>query len=131
MEIAISSELHTARGVVTLRSVDGSIICERCVVADRIWSRMKGLLGRRELQRGEGLLIRPAPSIHTFFMRFPIDVVFVSRKGEVLKVSGNVGPWKMRSCRRAHSVLELGAGEAGRLGIAVGDRLEARETAPR
>jgi uncharacterized protein len=126
MEIAISPELHTTRGVVKLRSVDGSIICKRCVVADRMWSRMKGLLGRRGLDEGEGLLIRPAPSIHTFFMRFPIDTVFLSKEGEVLKVAGDVRPWRMRSCRRAHSVLELGAGEAKRRGIAVGQRLDAQ-----
>jgi uncharacterized membrane protein (UPF0127 family) len=87
---------------------------------------MKGLLGRRELAAGEGLLIRPAPSIHTFFMRFAIDAIFVSREGEVLKVSANVGPWRTRSCRRAHAVLELAAGEAARRGVSVGDRIDVR-----
>ena len=51
---------------------------------------MKGLLGKRSLAAGDGLLIKPAPSVHTFFMRFPIDVVFLSRKGEVMKVSADV-----------------------------------------
>lgn len=90
-----------------------------------MFSRMKGLLGRRSLPAGEGLLIRPAPSIHTFFMRFPIDVVFLSRAGEVMKIAADVGPWRTRSCRRAYAVLELAAGEAERRGIATGDRLEA------
>jgi uncharacterized protein len=108
---------------VALVSDEGSVVCERCIVADRMLPRMKGLLGRRELPSGEGMLIRPAPSIHTFFMRFPIDVVFLARDGEVLKVSSNVKPWRARSCRRAHSVLELAAGEAERRSVARGDRL--------
>jgi uncharacterized membrane protein (UPF0127 family) len=88
-------------------------------------SRMKGLLGRPSLPAGEGVLIRPAPSIHTFFMRFPIDAVFLSRAGEVMKISADVGPWRTRSCRRAYAVLELEAGEAERRGISTGDHLEA------
>ncbi len=83
---------------------------------------MKGLLGRRELAAGEGVLIRPAPSIHTFFMRFPIDAAFLDRDGLVLKVADNVRPWRARSCRGARAVLELAAGEAKRRGISSGDR---------
>ncbi len=62
-------------------------------------------------------------------MRFPIDVVFLSRAGEVMKVSADVGPWRTRSCRRAYAVLELAAGEAKRRGIATGDHLEAEALA--
>jgi uncharacterized protein len=103
---------------------DGSVVCDRCVVADRTLPRMKGLLGKRELLSGEGLLIQPAPSIHTWFMRFPIDVVFLAKNGDVLKVAQNVGPWRMRSCRRAFAVLELVAGEAELRGITVGDHID-------
>jgi hypothetical protein len=88
---------------------------------------MKGLLGRRSLRAGEGLLIRPAPSIHTFFMRFAIDAVFLGRDGDVLKVADNVKPWRARSCRGARAVLELAAGEAKRHGISRGDRLAVAE----
>jgi uncharacterized protein len=123
-ELAGRSDTHSAGAVVTLRRDDGSVVCERCVVADRILSRMKGLLGKRELVSGEGLLIEPAPSIHTWFMRFPIDVVFLARNGEVLKVAPDVKPWRMRSCRRARAVLELAAGEAEVRGISVGDRID-------
>jgi uncharacterized membrane protein (UPF0127 family) len=121
---------RAARGVVTLTTADGSTICESCVVADRMLPRMKGLLGRRELASGEGMLIRPTSSIHTFFMRFPIDAVFLSRDGEVLKVAKNVGAWRARFCRGAHSVLELPAGEAERRDIASGAQLETRKLAP-
>jgi len=116
--------LRSARGIVVLTRSDGSVICERCVVADRMLTRMKGLLGKRELIAGEGLLIQPAPSIHTFFMRFAIDVVFLAKSGEVMKVTPNVGPWRMRSCRRAFAVLELAAGEAERRGVTVGDHID-------
>jgi uncharacterized protein len=126
-EQAGTSTVRSVRGVVELRRDDGSVVCDRCVIADRMLPRMRGLLGRRGLENGEGLLIRPAPSMHTFFMRFPIDAVFLSRSGEVLKVADNVPAWRTRSCRRAHSVLELAAGEAARQGIAVGDRLTASE----
>jgi uncharacterized membrane protein (UPF0127 family) len=88
---------------------------------------MKGLLGKRGLSAGEGLLIQPAPSIHTFFMRFPIDVVFLAKNGEVMKVAPNVGPWRMRSCRRAFAVLELPAGQAEVRGIKVGEHIEKAE----
>jgi len=120
---APSTARDRAKHAVAVLRTDGGVVCERCIVADRMLPRMKGLLGRRELPPGEGILIKPAPSIHTFFMRFTIDAVFLSRTGEVLKISSNVKPWRARSCRRAHSVLELAEGEAGRRGIARGQRL--------
>ena len=113
--------------VVSLRRPDGVIACEDCHVADRPLSRMRGLLGRRGLESGEGLLLRPAPSIQTFFMRFPIDAVFLDREGTVLKVRSNLGPWRLAGCRGAHATLELRAGEAQGRGIREGDRLEAVE----
>jgi uncharacterized membrane protein (UPF0127 family) len=118
------SGILDARGVVTLVRSDGTVACEQCKVAAKMLPRMKGLLGRKSLPQGEGILIRPAPSIHTFFMRFPIDVVFLSRQGEVLKIAEHVAPWRTRSCRHSYAVLELAAGEAGRRGLAVGDRVD-------
>ena len=107
-----------------LLRADGTVVCSACAVADRPVARLRGLLGRRALGMDEGLLIRPASSIHTFFMRFPIDAVFLSRNGEVLKVASNVAPWRMRSCRKAYAVLELAAGEAERRDVAVGDHIQ-------
>jgi uncharacterized membrane protein (UPF0127 family) len=124
--IAVPPEagVRTARGVIAIVRSDGTVACEQCKVAATMLPRMKGLLGRKSLPSNEGILIRPAPSIHTFFMRFPIDVVFLSRQGEVLKVAEHVAPWRARSCRHSYAVLELAAGEAGRRGIAVGDRVD-------
>jgi len=121
--------VRTSRGVVAIVRSDGAIACERCTVADRMLSRMRGLLGRKSLPAGEGMLIRPAPSIHTFFMRFPIDAVFLSRQGDVLKIAEHVAPWRTRSCRHSYAVLELAAGEAGRYGFAVGDRIDTVQSA--
>jgi uncharacterized membrane protein (UPF0127 family) len=107
-----------------------TIVCESCVVADTPAIRMRGLLGRKDLPRGEGILLQPAPSIHTFFMRFPIDVVFLNDDMEVVGIRSNLGPWRAISCRGAKSVLELAAGEAERRGVRIGDRLLVLEAPP-
>ena len=93
------------------------MVVERLLVADGPFSRMRGLLGRRSLPDGEGLLIRPAPSVHTFFMRFPIDVVFLDRELSVVAVRPEVRPWRTAGARGAKVTLEIAAGEAARLGI--------------
>jgi uncharacterized membrane protein (UPF0127 family)/CheY-like chemotaxis protein len=87
-------------------------------------SRMRGLLGRRELPAGDGLLLQPAPSIHTAFMRFPIDAVFLGRHRDVVKLVADLPAWRTSSARHAHSVLELAAGEISARGIELGDRLD-------
>jgi uncharacterized protein len=112
------------RNVVTVDG-NGSVVCERCTVADTMLARMRGLLGRKQLPSGEGILLRPCPSVQTFFMRFPLDVVFLDRDGVVLKIVENLKPWRSAGARRAHAALELPAGEAARVGIRVGDRLVA------
>jgi uncharacterized membrane protein (UPF0127 family) len=107
-----------------------NIVCESCFVADTPASRMRGLLGRGELPRGEGILLQPAHSIHTAFMRFPIDAVFVSSEMQVVGITSNLRPWRAVSCRGAQAVLELAAGEAERRGVETGDRLLILEAPP-
>jgi uncharacterized membrane protein (UPF0127 family) len=106
---------------------DGRVACERCVVADTAAKRMKGLLGRAGLDEGEGLLIKPAGSIHMFFMRFPIDAVFLDRELRVVKVVPKLRPWRIAAARGAKQVVELGAGEAARRGIEPGQQLTLTE----
>lgn len=84
---------------------------------------MVGLLGRSDLPETEGLLLAPAWSIHTWFMRFPIDVVFIDREGTVLRVVERMRPWRLTSERRAHAVIELAAGVATRVGLRPGTRV--------
>ena len=107
----------------TLRREDGRIVCERVVVADRAHRRMRGLLGRKWLRQGEGMVLRPGWSIHTAFMRFPIDAVFLDADQVVIKVEHEVGPWRTVSCRGAREVVELPAGECHKRGLEVGDRV--------
>jgi uncharacterized membrane protein (UPF0127 family) len=101
----------------------GGVVCERCEVADSVLTRMKGLLGRSSLSPGEGLLIRPASSIHMFFMRFPIDTVFLDRTFRVIGIVESLRPWRVAGRRGARAVLELPAGETARRGLRPGERL--------
>ncbi len=112
-----------ARRFATVTTGGGDVVCESCLVAESPWLRTKGLLGRRELPDGEGILLRPASSIHMAFMRFPIDAVFLARDLTVLKVVRDLAPWRMASRWRAHAVLELPAGTCDRRGVREGDRL--------
>jgi uncharacterized membrane protein (UPF0127 family) len=107
----------------TVRREDGRVVCERCRVAASPSSRLRGLLGRKGLETGEGLLLRPASSIHTWFMRFPIDAVFVDPDGTVVRIAGDLRPWRVAGRRGARSVLELAAGECERRGLETGDRV--------
>lgn len=111
------------RGTLTLRRDDGRIVCETVVVADRWTRRLRGLLGRRRLDPGEGLLLRPSFSIHTAFMRFPIDAVFLDHDLVAVKIVERLRPFRTASCRGAREVVELSAGECARRGLKVGDRV--------
>ena len=81
------------------------------------------MLGRRGLGADEGLLLRPVGAIHTLFMLFPIDVVFLDRDYVIVKVVDRVRPWRFAAARRAKAVLELPAGAAARARLTVGERL--------
>ena len=86
-------------------------------------SRKRGLLGRTSLD-DVALVIAPCNAVHTFFMRFPIDVLFVDRQGRVLRVAREVRPWRIAAAWRAFAVIELAAAAAG--GIKVGDQVGLR-----
>lgn len=101
----------------------GHAVCERCVVADNPLTRLRGLLGRRELRAGEGLLLRPSPSIHTWFMRFPIDAVFCDKELRVVGVAADLAPWRFAGRLHARATIELAAGEAAHRGVVAGTRL--------
>jgi uncharacterized membrane protein (UPF0127 family)/CheY-like chemotaxis protein len=101
----------------------GGTICERVTVAQTPIKRMRGLLGRRSLTAGDGLLLRPERGIHTAFMRFPIDAVFLGPDMDVIEIFEDVGPWRIVHTRGAYAVLELAAGEASRRDVRRGDLL--------
>jgi uncharacterized protein len=102
----------------------GTVLAERVETADRGATRRKGLLGRDGLAPGEGLWIVPCESVHTFFMRFPIDLVYVDRNRRVRKVRSGVPPWRLSACLSAHSVIELAAGAVRASKTEPGDDLE-------
>jgi uncharacterized membrane protein (UPF0127 family) len=102
-----------------------STVLATCLeVADSGPKRNKGLLGRERLAAGGGLWIVPCESVHTFFMQFPIDLVYLDRKHTIKKVKSAVGPWRLSACLSAHSVLELPAGTIRNTQTQKGDALE-------
>jgi uncharacterized protein len=118
------NEAKPARSAfVRIETADGAPVCTRCEIADRALKRMRGLLGRRGLEPGGGMLITPAPSVMTFFMRFPIDVVFLDRSHRIVGISHRLRPWRIAGARRAVSALELPAGTAEARGLTNGDVL--------
>lgn len=102
---------------------DGSVIADKVSVARGVWSRFWGLMGRRALPEGHALLLAPCGSVHTFFMRFPIDVVFLDRDSRVKKIVESMRPWRTALGGGGRDALELNAGEASRRGIKPGDRI--------
>jgi uncharacterized protein len=108
---------------------DGGVVCERCVVADSFRLRLRGLMGRRSIGSDEGLLLIGSPSIHTSFIRFPIDAVFLDRELGVIGVKENLKPWRVAGRWKAKHILELRSGEAARRGVGAGARLRLIEPA--
>ena len=102
----------------------GTVLATGMEVATTSARRSKGLLGRAGLAPGGGLWIIPCESVHTFFMRFPIDLVYLDRKNRIRKVRSEVGPWRVSACLSAHSVLELAAGVIRSTQTRSGDTLE-------
>jgi uncharacterized membrane protein (UPF0127 family) len=98
------------------------------VIADTPLSRLRGLMGRKELPGDEGLLLTPAWSVHTSFMQFPIDVVYLESDLTVLGMREGMKPWRMSAWRGARSVLELPAGTCERRRLRPGDRLALAES---
>lgn len=101
----------------------GTLLGDRIEVADRGALRRKGLLGRDGLVEGGGLWIVPCEAVHTFCMRFPIDLVYLDRKKRVRKVRSSVPPWRVSGSLLAHSVLELPAGTIQQSRTVRGDQL--------
>jgi hypothetical protein len=101
----------------------GTVLSERCEIPRSAFGRARGLLGRAALEPGEGMLIDRAGSVHMFFMRFAIDVVFLDRDWRVVAVRHDLRPWRVAGARGAVAALELPAGAAVAAGIEEGDVL--------
>ena len=93
-------------------SANGCIIWDKVTLANNPWLRLRGLLGRKSLAKGEGLLLEPCRQVHGFFMKIPLDLVFLDQDGHVLKIE-QLLPWHISSfVPSAHAILEVAAGSA-------------------
>lgn len=102
-------------------------VADRVEVAVTRKSRRKGLLGRSGLEASSALILAPCAAVHTMFMRFAIDVVFVDSDGCALRMVPNLGPWRIAVEPFAHAVVELPAGSLSQCHVNVGDRLYLRK----
>ena len=101
----------------------GVSVAERLLPAFDSETRRTGLLAHDSLPAGTAMIIAPTNAIHTFFMRFALDVLFVDKSGVVLKARAGLGPWRMSAAWRAHAVIELPAGSLERSPVLPGDRV--------
>lgn len=102
----------------TVRRVgDGLVVCARCRVADTFWLRFRGLMLRKSLPPEEGMLFERVGSIHMFFMRIPLDVVFCDSELRIVKIVRSLRPWRVAAARGAKTTIELAAGKATDLEI--------------
>lgn len=108
-----------------INTTRNTILACNCSIAHSFWARFKGLQLKRSLPQGSGLLITPCNSIHMFFMRFPIDAVFIDKDQVVLFIEENIKPWRIsKMVRKSKEVLELPAGTSAAAGAKPGDRLQ-------
>jgi uncharacterized membrane protein (UPF0127 family) len=104
---------------------NGKELSNNVALADSLLKRMKGLLGRKEMLNGEGLWIKPCISVHTFFMKFPIDVLFLDKRNRVIAAIRNIQPHRLTWIYpNAVSVLELPAGMLQITDTRIGDEIK-------
>ena len=111
---------------VAVRNISRDVtLADAAPVADNMWTRLRGLIGRPPLREGQGLVIRPSRGIHSFFMSYPIDAIYVNDQGEVVRRLENLRPFRAAPmCFRTRYVVELPAGTLNRTRTEVGDRIE-------
>jgi uncharacterized membrane protein (UPF0127 family) len=121
------SSRHKARQDSRLRvsNLTRNTVLATCMeVADSSARRNRGLLGRERLAQGEGMWILPCAAVHTFWMRFSIDLIYLNRKNRISKLVSAVPPWRLSACLWAYSVLELPSGTIRETQTQSGDTLE-------
>jgi uncharacterized protein len=124
MKSFLSPLLRQASAPLVLTNTrNNRIVAQTILTAFDSESRRKGLLGRDSLPEGSALIIAPCQAIHTFSMRFAIDVLFVSKDGRVVRVRTNVRPGRIAAAFRAFAVVELPVGAVERSGTRKGDQL--------
>jgi uncharacterized membrane protein (UPF0127 family) len=107
------------------RGPEQKLVCsvDQVERTETIFERMRGLLGATGLAPNRGLWINSCNSIHSFFMAFSIDVVYLDKNNTVLRIIKDMRPWRVNACWSAQSVIELGQGQVDLLGIQPGDNV--------
>lgn len=116
----------TTTGIAILNASRGTPIAVNVEVATNVWDRFRGLMLRSHFPEGSGLVIDRCSSIHMFFMRFPIDVLYLDRDDRVVRIQEHVKPWRIGPLwtKNARCVVELPAGTVARTNTNVGDRIQ-------
>jgi uncharacterized membrane protein (UPF0127 family) len=108
--------------MIVLNQTQGTVVADQVEIADTFWRRGKGLIGRRALPEGCGLVIRPCGSIHMFFMSIPLDILHIDKQDRVVKVLHGIKPWRLGPIVPSSKwVVELPAGTARSTSTGVGD----------
>lgn len=117
--------MRPRKNCVSIRNqTKATVVCHQARLADTFITRLAGLLGKRQLAPGTGLLIQPSSGVHTWGMAFPIDIVALGRGYKVVGVWKNVGPWRVCGLSlKTRCVLELPSGQIDHAKITVGDEL--------
>jgi len=123
--LARGKAMAVKAGVHIINRSRGVVIADHVEVATSFWARGRGLIGRRRLPSGFGLVIKPCRAIHTFFMSIPIDVAHVDRDGHIVRILHEIPPWRLGSLVPGSTwVVEMPAGTARATGTQVGDVVE-------
>ena len=107
-----------------INKTKNTILADQAYAADTLFARLKGLLGKRELKKGQALILRPCNSIHTFFMRFAIDVIFLDSENRIILIQPRLLPWRLSPiCWRGKFAVELPSGVIEESRTTPGDQL--------
>ncbi|MBI2609120.1 MAG: DUF192 domain-containing protein [Deltaproteobacteria bacterium] len=104
---------------------EGKIVAEKAMLADTFFSRLKGLLGTKKLDKGEALILEPCQSVHTFFMKYDLDIIFLNKENIVIGVAEHLKPNRLSAFyRHASKAVELPSGSIVEGRVTVGEKLE-------
>ena len=111
-----------------INATKGTVVAQQAGLATSLGQRIKGLLGRNSLSANEALILRPCASIHTFFMRFPIDVLFLDKNMQVTRLIQNLPPYRLSpTVWGSQMVVELPTGKISQTDTQIGDKLELKQ----
>jgi len=126
MFYSINRRLMTNPGLQLINLRTSEVVVRSLTVADSFWTRFSGLQLRQSLEPGAGMILVPCRGVHTFFMRFPLDLVMLSVHGTVVGIAKNITPWKtLAADSQTHAVLEVMGGSLGP--VLLGDRIALRQ----